>query len=557
MSDTRPSASNQNIDEGVEEPSNAVGEDREIASDDDSEEDSSDTSDYDREEDSDTTYNDDDTEKKPEVGKGQKKAGKGEPLWKTSVEYYGPYFPPDYELLPDGVHFYYDNERMKLAPETEEMATLYAKRLDKLKVINRETREIFDKNFLKDWQNTMTESEKERITDLSKCCFGPIRYHLREKVDEKKSISKEDEAKFGYCTIDGERQQLWNWKIKEPQCCLRIRSKNNENIGKIMKRVKPEDVTINCSSECDQANNFNEKGFKIINQPTTRYLAKWRNNVTGKFDGNYIRLHPSVEGRKKFGCAVELSKNIEKVRQQYRSDLDSSVLDEQQRGVILYILDKFSFRAGTEESSNQEDSTGVCTLKKSHITLSNREGKFFVFFDFIGKSGITYNKEHPVEEKVFQILQELKENGESEDLFPRMTSKKVNDRLKEIFPDLTIKVFRTYNASLKMQEELEKATKNLNKGNALVLYKKALCEVTKYLNHQKADGSHKKKEVGDGVEIMTAMPNNNDKTPPKCKKNKVPEEESEKIYKHLKTAGGIQWAKVDVDKNSSTELYYS
>ena len=48
---------------------------------------------------------------------------------------------------------------MKLTEETEEVATFYGKMLDH----DYTTKEVFNKNFFKDWRKVMSEKEKEII----------------------------------------------------------------------------------------------------------------------------------------------------------------------------------------------------------------------------------------------------------------------------------------------------------------------------------------------------------------------------------------------------------
>ena len=48
---------------------------------------------------------------------------------------------------------------MKLKPDTEEAATFYGKMLDH----DYTTKEVFNKNFFKDWRKIMTDKEKEII----------------------------------------------------------------------------------------------------------------------------------------------------------------------------------------------------------------------------------------------------------------------------------------------------------------------------------------------------------------------------------------------------------
>jgi hypothetical protein len=40
--------------------------------------------------------------------------------------------------------------------------------------------QVFNKNFFKDWRKSMTEKEKEKIRDLSKCDFTEINTYFKK-----------------------------------------------------------------------------------------------------------------------------------------------------------------------------------------------------------------------------------------------------------------------------------------------------------------------------------------------------------------------------------------
>lgn len=77
---------------------------------------------------------------------------------------------------------------MALSEPTEEVASFYARMLDH----DYTTKEAFNKNFFKDWRKVMTEKEKERITDLSKCNFKHMHKYFLVKSEERKAMTKEE-----------------------------------------------------------------------------------------------------------------------------------------------------------------------------------------------------------------------------------------------------------------------------------------------------------------------------------------------------------------------------
>ena len=102
--------------------------------------------------------------------------------WRT-LEHKGPMLAPEYERLPKSVRFWYDGQVMKLSEETEECATFYGRMLDH----DYTTKEVFNKNFFKDWRKTMSAEEKEIIRDLSKCDFSEIDAHFKKYTEERKN----------------------------------------------------------------------------------------------------------------------------------------------------------------------------------------------------------------------------------------------------------------------------------------------------------------------------------------------------------------------------------
>jgi DNA topoisomerase-1 len=68
-----------------------------------------------------------------------------------------------------------------------------------------------------------------------------------------------------------------------------------------------------------------------------------------------------------------------------------------------------------------------------------------------------YHNTVEVDHLVFKHLKRFAAGKNAEDdLFDRINPSKLNDYLKEMMDNLSAKVFRTYNASITLQEELYK-----------------------------------------------------------------------------------------------------
>ncbi|KAK3012813.1 hypothetical protein RJ639_010405 [Escallonia herrerae] len=138
--------------------------------------------------------------------------------------------------------------------------------------------------------------------------------------------------------------------------------------------------------------------------------------------------------------------------------------------VIYYLIDKLALRAGNEKDDDEADTVGCCTLK---------------VFDFLGKDSIRYQNEVEVELSEYKAIQQFR-NGKrgSDDLFDKLDTSKLNAHLKELMPGLTAKVFRTYNASITLDEMLSKETEEGYVAEKIAVYQHANKEVAIICNHQ-------------------------------------------------------------------------
>uniref|UniRef100_F1KRZ4 DNA topoisomerase I n=1 Tax=Ascaris suum TaxID=6253 RepID=F1KRZ4_ASCSU len=452
--------------------------------------------------------------------KKKKKEEEDEEVWKwweeekkrdgvkwNSLSHKGPVFAPDYVPLPDDVVFKYDGNVIKLSPEAEEVATFYAKMLDH----EYTTKDAFNNNFFKDWRKTMTAAERETITELEKCDFRPMAAHFQKLSEERKAMSKEEKQKlkeakeaemkiYGYAVIDGHRQKIGNFRI-EPPGLFRGRG-GHPKMGRLKKRVRPEDVIINCSKDSEiPVPPEGHKWKEVRHDNTVTWLCSWTENVLGQ--NKYIMLNPSskIKGEKdyeKFETARRLKSRVDDIRAVYTADFKSKEMRIRQRAVALYFIDKLALRAGNEKDVDEvADTVGCCSLRCEHIKLHEKldDKDYVVEFDFPGKDSIRYYNKVPVEKRVFNNLKLFMENKDpGDDLFDRLDTTTLNQHLQSLMPGLTVKVFRTYNASITLQQQLEKLTKEGGSVQEnLLSYNRANRQVAILCNHQRAvPKSHEK-----------------------------------------------------------------
>ena len=110
-----------------------------------------------------------------------------------------------------------------------------------------------------------------------------------------------------------------------------------------------------------------------------------------------------------------------------------------------------------------------------------------ISFDFLGKDSIRYQNEVLVEEKVYKNLKEfMKGKKKSDSLFDLLNTASLNIYLKSWMEKLTAKVFRTYNASIVLDEQLSnKIKKTLSVNEKVALYNDANRQVAILCNHQR------------------------------------------------------------------------
>eukprot|EP00667_Euglena_gracilis_P003148 EG_transcript_3154 len=441
--------------------------------------------------------------------------------WLT-LEHNGVLFPPEY--VPHGRPVMYrmddgTEKVIKLDPDEEEVATMFAVMREQIRppsdyYIN----PTFRKNFFTDWleilnsdpaRNIRRFGQREHIIKvLDRVNFDAIwEWHVQQK-EIKKNMTREQKAELKkakdeaekankYCIWDGKKQPVGNFRI-EPPGLFRGRGKH-PLMGKLKKRVYPEDVIINIGEgakvpEAPPGHHWKE----VRHDNKVTWLANWTENVCG--NGKYVMLAASsmVKGKsdyKKFEKARNLGEIIDVIRQNYRKAWASNDLREQQRGVALYFIDFLALRCGHEKGEDEAETFGACSLKCEHISLDKEN---HVLFDFLGKDSIRYYNEVQVDPKVYQLLRKfVKGKTPNSDLFDRVQPTQLNTHLKELMPGLSAKVFRTYNASFTLDREFHDFPTRTDASlpEKIVEFNAANTKVALLCNHQRSVGKGHEKTM--------------------------------------------------------------
>lgn len=418
----------------------------------------------------------------------------------TTLEHKGPLFDDAYVPLPKNVKFYYNGEHVQLCVESEEVMGFYARMIDH----DYTKKEIFNTNFFNDWRKFMTDKERNLIKDLSKCNFKEVDAHYKRLSEERKNKTKEEKKalkeanllikkEFGYCMWDGHKQPIGNYKI-EPPGLFRGRGEHPK-MGMVKRRTMPEDVIINCSKDSKIPEPpAGHKWKEVRHDNMVAWLCNWNENIQG--NGKYVMLNAAsrVKGERdwqKYEKARKLHRFIDKLRVDYMEDWKSKEMKVRQRAVAIYFIDKLALRAGNEKDEDEADTVGCCSLRKEHIKLHKHVegvGENVVEFDFLGKDSIRYNNSVSVDKRVYKNLILFMENKNPEDeLFDRLNTSILNTYLNEVMEGLSAKVFRTYNASRTLQDQLDKVTNAKDNVNEkLLAYNRSNRAVAILCNHQRA-----------------------------------------------------------------------
>ena len=417
----------------------------------------------------------------------------GKLKWKT-FSHNGVIFPPLYK--PHNKPLLYNNKLINLIPEAEEYAMLYAKYIDTEYIKNK----TFNKNFWNDWKKILGSNHE--IKNLEGCNFENYKLIIQQNKEnndnkQNKELKEEYEKKFKIAYMDGKEQPVGNYRIEPPG--LFIGRGNNPKIGKIKKRIMPEDIIINIGKESVVP--IPPEGHKwkqIIHDQHVEWLISWKDIITGKTKYVWLGSNSSMKTDNdinKFDLARKLKKRMKLITEENNKNLINADRKIQQIATSLYFIDKLALRVGNEKSSDETDTVGITSLRVEHIKLLD-DNK--IELDFLGKDSVRYNNSIVVEPIIYNNLTKFIENKRKEDqLFELITPVDINKYLQTFLKGLTAKVFRTYNASLLLQKELFKINKkNITDKNLLLdEYNKANIKVALLCNHQKNVGKSFKPQI--------------------------------------------------------------
>ena len=449
--------------------------------------------------------------------------------WHT-MEHAGVFFPPAY--VPHGIALLYDGVPVVLTPAQEEAATFYA-------AISPEAQQlkdphyarVFNANFWEDKRKEGSSALGEKldfkrilgeghvIKDLARCNFSLIRAHLARASEARKNAAKEvkerlkaeKEAKeltTGFALVDGHVEKVGNVTV-EPPGLFRGRGAH-PLMGLIKRRVAPEEITINIApgAPVPPCPLPGHSWKRVVHDPSITWLAFWTDPIGGNHKYVYLAASSSFKGsadRDKYDKARRLKIEIPRIRAHYEKQLHSSESFDRQCGTALWIIDRLALRVGGEKDGDEADTVGCCSLRVEHISFPSETS---IRLKFLGKDSMEYDetidfvRHGPVGARVLHNLRKLTKDkpmdgdGVWPDVFDMLKPDLLNDVLNKLMPGLSAKVFRTYNASVTLQAELEILSPDTPLTEKVSEYNRANREVAILCNHQKTVSAGVLKNLG-------------------------------------------------------------
>ncbi|KAL3912755.1 MAG: hypothetical protein SGARI_000992, partial [Bacillariaceae sp.] len=437
--------------------------------------------------------------------------------WVT-MEHAGVSFPEPYR--PHGVKMLYEGKPIDLSPVEEEAATFFAAMdPDGMHLGNPKTSKIFIKNFFADFREIL--GKKHHVKDFKKCDFEPIRKHLNEQkiirkaiTDDERKANKEGRNqamfKYGFAIVDGHLEKVGNYNM-EPPGAFRGRGEHPK-MGKLKSRVDPEQASLNLS-ECAPIPRCDVPGHAwgdIRHDPRGQWLATWKENINNQSKYMQLAAQSSFKGksdRNKYGKAAKLCGKVVDIRKSYKKDLKSKDKEIRQLATAVWVIDRLALRVGGEKDTDEEaDTVGCCSLRVEHFTFDpNNEGgdNKEIELEFLGKDSMLfkqtidfgstlYNENDGMGGKVYDNLKGFcGKKKKTDEVFDAINPTMLNNHLKQFMDGLSAKVFRTYNASKTLQDELRKTEatggwKKMTAAEKVVEYNNANREVATLCNHQRS-----------------------------------------------------------------------
>jgi DNA topoisomerase-1 len=177
-------------------------------------------------------------------------------------------------------------------------------------------------------------------------------------------------------------------------------------------------------------------------------------DAAGRRQYIYHRRWRERRDQEKFDEMIRFARSLPGVRRTTARELrQTKVTRGRVLAGVVRLLDRGFFRIGTEGYAEQNQTYGLATMQKRHVTLGE---DYALTFDYPAKGG-KRRVQSIVDPEVYRLVEVLKRRRSGSDLFAYRNGRKwvdvrsddINDYIKEISgEDFSAKDFRTWNATV-------------------------------------------------------------------------------------------------------------
>ncbi|KAF9597413.1 hypothetical protein IFM89_018608 [Coptis chinensis] len=197
--------------------------------------------------------------------------------------------------------------------------------------------------------------------EYSSLGFPPVIFYTPKEIGglEKKLMKEEkmkQEEKYMWAIVDSVKEKVGNFRVEPPG--LFHGHGEHPKIGKLKKRIRPRDITINIGKgapvpECSIPS---ERWKEVKHDNTVTWLAFWNDPINPKeFKYVFLAASSSLKGqsdKEKYEKARLLKEYIENIRVNYAKDFTNKDVVKRQVVVATYLIDKLALRVGNEKRND-------------------------------------------------------------------------------------------------------------------------------------------------------------------------------------------------------------
>ena len=222
-----------------------------------------------------------------------------------------------------------------------------------------------------------------------------------------------------------------------------------------------------------------------ISPAADAHLQATGKDAKGRLQYRYHDSWTAARSAEKFDGMTSFAELLPKIRRKVDQDLKRPGMQKDKVvALLIRLIDRYHFRIGNDEYARTNNSYGLTTLKKGHVTFDRSRkavGKLDAIFEFMGKSGKMWKRTIWEDDLAILIDESGRVGGNKNhhDLFRYedsrgndfdVKSNHVNEYLDVLtseFGKVTAKDFRTWAATWKtafrLSQQLDPTTKNARK----------------------------------------------------------------------------------------------